>query len=311
MTAIAPGATRPADDATDPLAPRPRRRLEWWRVREAIFEGLRWILLLGLAVVFMYPLLWLLSASLKPRGEVFDNRLIPNTWAPENYVEVWNQLPLLAWLGNSVFIAVAGATLTVISSSAVAFGFAYFRFPGRNILFGLVLATMMLPGAVTLIPNYLIWRYLGFLGTNVPLWGSALFGSAFYIFLMRQFYMGIPRELFEAARIDGCGYFGLFRRIAFPLTLPSAIIVFLFEFQASWNNFTGALIYLNFGSVDDFTVPLGINYAMTRFSPTAGGHGDYQYVMVAALVVTLPMLLMFAFGQKYFIRGISQGGVKG
>ena len=311
MTAIAPGATRPADDATDPLAPRPRRRLEWWRVSEAIFEGLRWILLLGLAVVFMYPLLWLLSASLKPRGEVFDNRLIPNTWAPENYVEVWNQLPLLAWLGNSVFIAVAGATLTVISSSAVAFGFAYFRFPGRNILFGLVLATMMLPGAVTLIPNYLIWRYLGFLGTNVPLWGSALFGSAFYIFLMRQFYMGIPRELFEAARIDGCGYFGLFRRIAFPLTLPSAIIVFLFEFQASWNNFTGALIYLNFGSVDDFTVPLGINYAMTRFSPTAGGHGDYQYVMVAALVVTLPMLLMFAFGQKYFIRGISQGGVKG
>ncbi len=302
--------TGPGTTAAPPR-PRKRRRLEWWRVREMIFEAMRWLLLLFLAVVFMYPLLWLVSASLKPRGEVFDNRLIPNTWAPENYVEVWNQLPLLAWLGNSIFIAVAGATLTVVSSSAVAFGFAYFRFPGKNILFGLVLATMMLPGAVTLIPNYLIWKYLGFLGTNVPLWGSALFGSAFYIFLMRQFYMGVPRELFEAARIDGCGYFGLFRRIAFPLTLPSAIIVFLFEFQASWNNFTGALIYLNFGAVENFTVPLGINYAMTRFSPTAGGHGDYQYVMVAALVVTVPMLLMFAFGQKYFIRGISQGGVKG
>lgn len=292
--------------------PAPKRRgPEGWRLREWLFEGGRWIILLALAVLFMYPLLWLVSASFKPRGEVFDNRLIPKTFTPENYVEVWDRLPLLSWLGNSIFIAVAAALLMTLSSSAVAFGFAYFRFPGRNILFGIVLATMMLPGAVTLIPNYLIWKYLGFLGTNVPLWGGALFGSAFYIFLMRQFYMGVPRELFEAARVDGCGYFGLFARIAFPLTLPSAIIVFLFEFQAAWNNFTGALIYLNFRDVKDYTVPLGINFAMTRFSPTAGGEGDYQYVMVAALVVTLPMLLLFAFGQRYFIQGLSSGGVKG
>ncbi|SDL37834.1 carbohydrate ABC transporter permease [Tessaracoccus oleiagri] len=293
-------------------APAPRRRgPEGWRLREWLFEGIRWIILLALAALFMYPLLWLVSASLKPRGEVFDNRLIPKTFTPENYVEVWDRLPLLSWLGNSIFIAVAAALLMTLASSAVAFGFAYFRFPGKNILFGIVLATMMLPGAVTLIPNYLIWKYLGFLGTHVPLWGGALFGSAFYIFLMRQFYMGVPRELFEAARVDGCGYFGLFTRIAFPLTLPSAIIVFLFEFQAAWNNFTGALIYLNFGDVEDYTVPLGINYAMTQFSPTAGGEGDYQYVMVAALVVTLPMLLLFAFGQRYFIQGLSSGGLKG
>ena len=140
---------------------------------------------------------------------------------------------------------------------------------------------MMLPGAVTLVPQYLIWQKLGLLGTNVPLWGMNLFGSAFYIFLQRQFFLGLPRELFEAARVDGASYFGLFRRIALPLSIPSFIIVFLFEFQASWNNLQASLIYLNAGSVEDFTVPLGISYAMTKYSPTAGGHGDYQFVMVA------------------------------
>ncbi|WP_221933097.1 carbohydrate ABC transporter permease [Tessaracoccus rhinocerotis] len=143
-----------------------------WRAGGIVSEALRWVVLLALAVVFMYPLVWLVSASLKPRGEVFDNQLIPNTFSPGNYVEVWDQLPLLNWLGNSIFIALAGATLMTLASSAVAFGFAYFRFPGRGILFGLVLATMMLPGAVTLVPNYLIWKFFGFLGTNVPLWGG-------------------------------------------------------------------------------------------------------------------------------------------
>lgn len=271
----------------------------------------RLLLLAGVAAAFLYPLAWLLAASLKPRGEVFDNRLIPQTVVWENYVQVWDQLPLLAWIANSIGIALASATLVTLSSSIVAFGFAYFRFPAKNFLFGLLLASMMLPGAVTLVPNYLIWKSLGFLGTNVPLWGGTLFGSAFYIFLMRQFYLSVPRELFEAARIDGCSYFGLFRRIAFPLALPSAVIVFLFEFQASWNNFVAPLIYLNFGTPEQYTVPLGIAYAMTMFSPTAGGHGDYQYVMVASLLVTLPMLVIFAFGQRYFIEGIASAGLKG
>ncbi|MFP5416233.1 MAG: carbohydrate ABC transporter permease [Actinomycetes bacterium] len=281
------------------------------RARMLVGQGVRWALLIALTLVFLYPFAWLLAASLKPRGEVFDNRLIPQTVLWENYVAVWDQLPLLAWVFNSIMIAVLAATLVTITSSLVAFGFAYFRFPGRRIVFGLVLATMMLPGAVTLIPNYLIWKYLGFLGTSVPLWGANLFGSAFYIFLMRQFFMGLPRDLFEAARIDGCSFFGLFRRIALPLSIPSAVIVFIFEFQASWNNFMGPLIYLNFGSPQQYTAPLGIAYAMTLYSPTAGGQGDYQYVMVASLLVTLPMLVVFAFGQRYFIEGITAGGVKG
>ncbi|HET9127291.1 MAG TPA: carbohydrate ABC transporter permease [Propionibacteriaceae bacterium] len=281
------------------------------RALRAADQVVRWAVLVALGLLFMYPFAWLLAASLKPRGQVFDNRLIPRTLVPGNYLEVWHQLPLLHWVANSIVIALLSATLVTLSSSAVAFGFAYFRFPGRNILFSILLGTMMLPGAVTLVPNYLIWKYLGWLGTNVPLWGGTLFGSAFYIFLMRQFYLGLNRDLFDAARVDGCSYFGLFRRIAFPLALPSAIIVFIFEFQASWNNFSGPLIYLNFGSPDGYTVPLGISYAMTLYSPSAGGHGDYQFVMVASLLVTLPMLVIFAFGQRYFIDGIAAGSVKG
>jgi multiple sugar transport system permease protein len=270
-----------------------------------------WILLVGFTLLFLYPLAWLLSASLKPRSEVFDNKLIPDTVMWSNYVEVWDQLPLWNWALNSIAIALLAATFVTLSSSLVAFGFAYFQFPGKKILFFLVLATMMLPGAVTMVPQYLIWLKLGLVGTWVPLFGANLFGSAFYIFLQRQFFLGLPREMFEAARVDGATYFGLFRRIALPLSIPSLIIIFLFEFQASWNNLQAALIYLNAGTVEGFTVPLGISYAMTKFSPTAGGQGDYQYVMVASVLVTLPMMALFTFGQRFFIEGVATQGRKG
>jgi multiple sugar transport system permease protein len=310
-----PGVARPTPElaAAAEGAPVPRSR---WRRAVSQPKTLAGRVVLAIALIlfsllFLYPFVWLVAASLKPRGEVFDNALIPRTFVPENYVEVWNQLPLLSWMWNSIAIALLAATAVAISSSIVAFGFAYFRFPGRGLLFGLVLATMMLPGAVTMIPIYLIWKETGFLGTWVPLWGMNLFGSAFYIFLQRQFYLGLPRELFEAAKLDGVNNWGLFWRIAMPLSVPSFIIVFLFEFQASWNNLQAALIYLNAGGVEDFTAPLGIAYAMTKYSPTAGGQGDYQYVMVASLLVTLPMLILFAFGQRYFIEGVATQGRKG
>ncbi|GCE76988.1 carbohydrate ABC transporter permease [Cellulomonas biazotea] len=281
------------------------------RPRPPAVRVLLWVLLVGLAVMFLYPFVWLLSASLKGRGQVFDNALWPQTVHWDNYVRVWDELPLVHWMVNSVTIALLAAVLVAVSSSLVAFGFAYFRFPLRGLLFGLVLATMMLPGAVTMIPVYLIWKELGALGTWIPLFGANLFGSAFYIFLQRQFFLGLPRELFEAARIDGASYWSMFWRIAMPLSVPSFVIVLLFEFQASWNNLQAALIYLNAGSVEGFTAPLGIAYAMTRYSPTAGGQGDYQYVMVASLLVTLPMLALFAFGQRYFIEGVATTGRKG
>ena len=295
-----------ASEAPPPRATKPPRR--WGRTLGTLVVG---TMLIAFTLLFLYPLVWLLAASLKPRGEVFDNRLIPETINWHNYVQVWDELPLLNWALNSVVIALLAASLVVFSSALIAFGFAYFRFPARNLLFGLVLATMMLPGAVTMVPQYLIWLKLGLVGTWIPMFGVNLFGSAFYIFLQRQFFLGLPRELFEAARVDGASYFGMFRRIALPLSVPSLVIIFLFEFQASWNSLQNALIYLNAGSVEGFTVPLGISYAMTKYSPTAGGQGDYQYVMVAALLVTLPMLALFAFGQRYFIEGVATQGRKG
>ncbi|MEX0153404.1 carbohydrate ABC transporter permease [Microbacterium sp. LMI1-1-1.1] len=307
-----PGVAVARPEMVVPAAPRrPRWRRALSQPKTLAGRVVLAIVLVLFALLFLYPFAWLLAASLKPRGEVFDNALIPKTFTPGNYAEVWSQLPLLSWMFNSVAIALLAATTVAVMSSIVAFGFAYFRFPGRRLLFGLVLATMMLPGAVTMIPIYLVWKETGLLGTWVPLWGMNLFGSAFYIFLQRQFFLGVPRELFEAARLDGCSAWGLFWRIAMPLSIPSFIIVFLFEFQASWNNLQAALIYLNAGSVEDFTAPLGIAYAMTKYSPSAGGQGDYQYVMVASLLVTLPMLIIFAFGQRYFVEGVATQGRKG
>jgi multiple sugar transport system permease protein len=306
---VAPQAAVQSSPAVESAASVNRRR--WYKPRTIIGRIILWIVLIGFALAFLYPFVWLLAATFKPRGDVLDNLLIPEHFTWDNYGEVWQKLPLLSWLWNSIYIALLAAGLVTISSSLVAFGFAYFRFPFRNTLFGLVLGTMMLPGAVTMVPMYLIWKDIGVLGTTIPLWGANLFGSAFYIFLQRQFFMGLPRELFEAARIDGCSYFGLFRRIAVPLSIPSFIIVFIFEFQASWNNLQAPLIYLNFGSPEQFTVPLGISYAMTLFSPTAGGQGDYQWVVTAALIVTLPMLIIFTLGQRYFIEGIATQGRKG
>ncbi|WP_314457337.1 carbohydrate ABC transporter permease [uncultured Microbacterium sp.] len=307
-----PGVAKARPEQAVAVAPRtPRWRRALSQPKTLAGRVVLAIVLVLFALLFLYPFAWLLAASLKPRGEVFDNALIPKTFTPGNYAEVWSQLPLLNWMFNSVAIALLAATTVAVMSSIVAFGFAYFRFPGRGLLFGLVLATMMLPGAVTMIPIYLVWKETGLLGTWVPLWGMNLFGSAFYIFLQRQFFLGVPRELFEAARLDGCSAWGLFWRIAMPLSIPSFIIVFLFEFQASWNNLQAALIYLNAGSVEEFTAPLGIAYAMTKYSPSAGGQGDYQYVMVASLLVTLPMLIIFAFGQRYFIEGVATQGRKG
>jgi multiple sugar transport system permease protein len=169
---------------------------------------------------------------------------------------------------------------------------------------------MMLPGMVTMIPVFLIWKDLGFLGTRVPLWGGNLFGSAFYIFMLRQFFLGLPRELFEAARIDGCSYFGLFRRIAVPLSKPALIIVFVFEFQASWDDLLKPLIYLG-NKVDLYTVPLGLNSLFVKFNPIAGGEGDFQYIVTAALLATIPMVVIFLVGQRFFVEGIATQGRKG
>jgi multiple sugar transport system permease protein len=202
----------------------------------------------------------------------------------------------------------AAGTVT-ISSALVAFAFAYFRFPLRNLLFGCVLGTMMLPGAVTMIPVYLIWNKIHLTGTQYPLWMMNLFGSAFYIFLLRQFFLGIPRELFEAARMDGDNYFSMFRRIALPLAKPALIVTFVFEFKASWTDLLKPLIYLNHDS--QYTLPRGLYNLLGTLGPSNGGHGDYQIVIAGTVLATIPMIIIFFLGQRYFMEGIATQGRKG
>lgn len=268
---------------------------------------LRLLLLTAASVAFVYPLVWLVSASLKPKTEVFDNKLVPDHVQWSNFVEVWNAGPVLQWLINSTVVALMAAVTVTISSAAVAFGFAYFRFRLRGLLFGLVLSTMMLPGAVTMIPVYLIWNKLGFVDTQVPLWAQNLFGSAFYIFLLRQFFLGVPRELFEAARIDGCSFFGLFRRIALPLCRPALIIVFVFEMQASWSDLMKPLIYLQ--TEQYFTMPRGLKQIIDAFA--LSGEYHWEIAMAATLLATLPMIVVFAFAQRHLLDGLALSAKQG
>jgi multiple sugar transport system permease protein len=210
---------------------------------------------------------------------------------------------------NSVWISGVGALAVTISSALVAFAFAYFRFPGRNVLFGLVLATMMLPGQVTMIPVYLIWNHFNLVNTQYPLWVPNLFGSAFYIFLQRQFFLSIPRDYFEAARIDGDNYWTMFWRIAVPLAMPALIVTFIFEFQAKWFDLMTPLIYLRDTTL--FTLPLGLKQILDSFGAGGGGEGDWQIIVAATVIATIPMIVIFGVFQRYFVQGIATQGRKG
>lgn len=264
-------------------------------------------LLVACSLLFLAPFLWLLSASLKVRSEVFNFEWLPNPVAWGNYVRVWQAAPVLSWLNNSIIVGVLSAVTVTLSSSLVAFGFANFRFPGRDTLFGLVLATMMLPGAVTMIPVFLIWNKLGFVNTLVPLWAGNLFGSAFYIFLLRQFYLTLPRDLFEAARVDGANFLQIWWRIATPLTRTALIVVFIFEFKASWTDLMKPLIYLY--DTPLFTMPRGIKALVDQFGQ--GGELQWEIVLAATVILTLPMVLIFFIAQRYFVEGIATTGSKG
>lgn len=292
---------RPAPVRDRPGGGRPRTR------RGPVSRVVRLLLLGGATVVFLYPFVWLISASLKPSDQVFDNKLIPDTWQFSNYVEIWAAVPLLTWVGNSVAVTLAAAGAATVSSAVVAFGFAYFRFPGRNVLFGLVIATMMLPAVVLMVPQYLIWNWLHLASSQIPLWAPNLFGSAFYIFLLRQFFLGLPRELFDAARIDGASYWTMFWRIAVPLCRPALVVTFIFEVQAAWTDLVRPLIYLR--DPELYTVPRGLKAVLDQFGE--GGEMRWEIVCAASVIVTVPMILVFFLGQRHFTSGIATTGRKG
>jgi multiple sugar transport system permease protein len=315
--------------ATAPMPQVVQRRWRPQPKRSWITRGFFIVLLLALSALFLYPFEWLVAAAFKPRGQTFDNAFLPHHWVwnftgpkhPSPFPQyLFNVAPVTNWLWNSVWISFLAATLVTFSSALVAFAFAYFRFPLRNVLFGILLATMMLPGEVTMIPVYLLWNHIGNFtqthfhyrigtGTQYPLWMPNMFGSAFYIFLQRQFFLGIPRDYFEAARMDGDSYWSMFRRIALPLAKPALIVTFIFEVQAKWFDLITPLIYLR--DEVTWTVPYGIKNLLDTFNPAGGGIGDYQVVMAGTLLLVVPMVILFAVFQKYFIRGIAVQGRKG
>ena len=288
-----------------PPPPQSRQRRSAWLVHLAL-----WLV----CAAALTPFLWMVATSLKTLESTmaYPPTLWPRPIAWVNYLDVFRseKANFLLWTRNTLIIAVLGVVGTTLSSALVAYGFAKMRFAGRRVLFVVMLSTMMLPFPVTMVSLFALFRWLGensgmaWLGTFKPLWVPMWFGSAFNIFLLRQFFMTIPDELSEAARIDGCSDFGIFWRVVLPLSKPALAVVALFAFMGIWNDFLGPLIYLQ--RPEQFTLALGLQ----NFQSKAGGT-SWHLLMAASVLVILPAILLFFLAQRTFIEGIATTGSKG
>jgi multiple sugar transport system permease protein len=285
-----------------------RRNTSWAYVRSRILPSLiTHFLLIIIATLFFVPFLWLVITSLKPISQVFTD---PPQWIPapvmwSNYVEALTSpaFPFALLMYNTLFYTILSTIGVVISSGVVAYAFARMEFWGRNVLFAITLATMMLPGIVLLIPTYVLFQRFGWVGSYAPLIVPAYFGSAFNIFLLRQFMMTIPWDLTDSAHVDGAGELTILWRIIFPLVKPALMVVGLFHFMYAWNDFLGPLIYLD--SSSKYPLVLGLYAFQTRFGV------QWHLMMAASLSVTIPLIMLFFVAQRYFIEGITLTGIKG
>lgn len=280
------------------------------RRQEIISKSIIYVLLIVGVLMFMLPLIVMVSTSLKSYTEInsYPPTFFPKDIVLTNYGEAWSykNTDFPRWTFNTVFIVLAILPGVVITSSLCAYGFARLKFPGRNIWFILVLASIMLPPQVTLIPLYILFQKLGWLNTFAPLIIPAWFGGgALNIFLLRQFYMQIPRELDEAAIIDGAGHFTIWWRIYVPLGRPALISVALLTVLGTWNDFLGPFIYLT--KPENYTLALGLNVFRNIF-PTIP---RTDYVMSISTLMVLPMIIMFLFAQRYIVQGFVTSGIKG
>lgn len=266
-------------------------------------------IVLAIGFVMVYPLLWMVMSSFKANNEIFNNAksLIPEQFHFENYTNGWRgfaKISFTTFFGNSFFIAVVGTIGSVFSSAFIAFGFARLHFKGRNIWFICMLVTMMLPFQVIMIPQYIIFNKLGWVGTFLPLVIPPFFGGAFFIFLIIQFIYGIPRELDEAAKIDGCSYYDIFFRVVLPLIVPALVTCAIFSFMWKWDDFMGALLYLNKPSMYPVTLALKMFADPTSIT-------DWGAMFAMATLSIIPIFMIFVFFQKYLVEGISTDGLKG
>ena len=264
-------------------------------------------LLFSLGTIFLLPFLWALTSSLREQGAgmIFPPRFLPSEFHFENYVRVFELIPFARFLGNSIVITGIALIGEILSASFVAFGFARLRFPGRNLLFMLLLTTMMIPYPVTMIPSFLLWvRGLNMFNTIGPLTLPAFFGPAFSVFLLRQFFMTINTELDEAAKVDGAHEFRIYWQIILPLAKPAIATIAIFSFIANWNDFLTPLLYLSDKNL--FTAALGINY-LRNFR----GGGELSYQMAATIMFVLPCIVIYFAAQRFVIEGIVTTGLKG
>jgi len=269
-------------------------------------RGVVYLVLIVGTIVMLFPLIWMVSSSLKLEQRVFEfpPKLIPDPIRLLNYVDALTYKPFGVYLRNTVFLVVMNELAILLTSSFCAYGFARMRFPGRNLWFVVVLATMMVPGVVLMVPQFVIFSRIRWVNSFLPLTVPLFFGGgAFNIFLLRQFFRSIPGELADAARIDGCSEFMIYARIMMPLAKPALTTVAIFTFFGSWNNFMGPLLYLH--SPDKFTVSIGL----ATFRSVL--YTRWDLLMAASTAMTLPVLIVFFLAQRYFVQGVVLTGLKG
>jgi multiple sugar transport system permease protein len=281
----------------------PARRAHEWRDRLRTL-GLH-LLVGGVGLVWVFPVLWMLLASTRTDAEIFQfpPAIIPHQWAWKNYYDAFTYIPYLQYTWNTTFITVTNVIGTVFSCSLSAYAFSRVYWHGRGAVFLLVLSTMLLPYPVTLIPLYVIFKNLGWVGTYAPLIVPSFFGNAFFIFLLRQFFLTIPRELDEAARIDGANHLAIFWRVMLPLSRPALAVVALLTFLNTWTDLFGPLIYITDTAMD--TLSLGL----LQFRGLHQFH--WSNLMAASVLFILPIVVLFVLAQKTFIQGITMTGLKG
>jgi len=279
--------------------------------KNIVSRVLLYLSLTVISILLLIPLLWAISTSLKEPSQIYTEHSpwIPNPILWTNYTEVWKVLPFATFYINSLIITIVPTIGALISSLLVAYGFARFDFPAKNILFYAVLSTMMIPSQVTIIPVFLIFKSLGWIDTFYPLIvPSFLGGGAFNIFLLRQFLMTIPRELDDAAKIDGCGSFDILRKILTPLLKPALATIAILTFMGHWNDFMGPLIYLK--SLQKYPLALGLRFFQTHYGGIVGGTAHHNLLMSAAILSLIPCFILFISAQKYFVQGIVMSGLK-
>jgi multiple sugar transport system permease protein len=278
-----------------------------FHVKKLLWRAALYATLILLAFICLLPLLWMFRSSFMSIGQIFQNRpvvILPDPFIVTNYVKALTMVPFAKYFKNTLLLVVLNLSGTIVTSSLAAYGFSRIKWRGREAAFALILSGMMLPYSVTLVPTFTMWRGMGLIDSFYPLFIPAfLGGGAFNIFLLRQFFNGLPMDLDESAYLDGATRLVVFLRIILPLSTPPLIVVGMFNFFATWNDFLAPLIYLN--SENRYTVALGLR----QF--TSGYAARWDLLMAAATVAIAPPLILFLIGQKYFIEGIALTGLKG